>query len=184
MENKQTLLPDKYSVIPRVLIFLKSAEGKFLLLKGSPFKKIWPNLWNGLGGHVEKGETILQAVHRELKEESGLEAQSIIFAGQIQIDSGVDTGIAVFIFMAADLSGELNPSIEGELAWKSLEEALELPLVEDLYTLLPLINNWQSADGPFWACYHYDQANQLSIDLEFGKKSINNQTMVQVRVLE
>lgn len=171
MENKQTLLPDKFSVIPRVLIFPINGEGQILLLIGSPSKRIWPNRWNGLGGHVEKDETVLQAARRELKEESGLEAQTLTFAGQIQVETGVDTGIAVFVFLAEGLGGELMPSEEGQLAWKSLDEALELPLVEDLYTLLPLVSSWKSANRPFWGIYRYDEANQLIIDLEFGANS-------------
>ena len=169
--NKQTLLPEKYAVIPRVLIFPVNAEGRFLLLKGSPFKKIWPDLWNGLGGHVEKNESVLQAARRELKEESGLEAETFTFAGQIQVESEMNKGIAVFVFLAEGLSGDLKPSEEGELAWKSLDEALELPLVEDLYSLLPLLSNPEAGDAPFWGVYRYDQARQLVIDLDFGAKA-------------
>lgn len=171
MENKQKLLPDKFCVIPRVLIFPINKEGLFLLLQGSASKRIWPNMWNGLGGHVEKGESILQAARRELKEESGLEAQTLTFAGQIQIETGGNTGICVFIFLAEDLRGELMHSDEGELAWKSLDEALELPLVEDLYTLLPIVSNWKAANGPFWAIYRYDEASQMIIDIEFGSNA-------------
>jgi 8-oxo-dGTP diphosphatase len=154
-----------------VLIFPVSAEGRFLLLKGSPSKKIWPNLWNGLGGHVEKNESVLQAARRELKEESGLEARSFTFAGQIQIETETNTGISVFVFFAEGLSGELKPSDEGDLDWKSLDEALDLPLVEDLYTLLPLLSNPDARQGPFWGVYRYDQAKQLVIDLDFGAKA-------------
>lgn len=168
MENKQTLLPEKFAVIPRVLIFPINTTGQFLLLKGSPSKKIWPNLWNGLGGHVEHLETILQAARRELREESGLEAQSFTFAGQIQVETGGITGISVFVFLAEGLNGKLLPSEEGELAWKSLDEALELPLVEDLYTLLPLLSDGQKEGKMFWAAYRYDEANQLIMDFEYN----------------
>ena len=164
---KQTLLPEKYAVIPRVLIFPVNAEGQVLLIQGSPSKKIWPNLWNGLGGHVEKGESILLAARRELKEESGLEAQTFSYAGQIQVETGTNTGIAVFVFIARGLIGELKASEEGVLAWKALDEALSLPLVEDLYTLLPLLLNGEEKSAPFWGAYRYDQANQLVIDLSF-----------------
>ena len=51
----------RYHFIPRVLILLTMGD-KILLLKGAPDKRIWPNLYNGLGGHVERGETVLQDV--------------------------------------------------------------------------------------------------------------------------
>ena len=166
--NKQTLFPEKFAVISRVLIFPVNAEGQYLLLQGSPSKRIWPDLWNGLGGHVEKNESVLQAARRELQEESGLEAQSFIFVGQIQVETETNIGIAVFVFLARGLSGELKSSEEGDLAWKSLDDALELPLVEDLYTLLPLLSNPNARGFPFWGVYRYDQANQLVIDFDFG----------------
>jgi 8-oxo-dGTP diphosphatase len=169
--NNQTLLPEKYAVIPRVLIFPMRVDGRVLLLQGFPFKKIWPNLWNGLGGHVERNETVLEAARRELKEESGLEAQSFTLVGQIQVDTGTNPGVSMFVFLAEGFSGEFKPSEEGELAWKTLDEALELPLVEDLYTLLPLLSNQEAKDHPFWGAYRYDKANQLVIDLEFGSRA-------------
>ncbi|HNQ32115.1 MAG TPA: NUDIX domain-containing protein, partial [Candidatus Woesebacteria bacterium] len=68
----QGVSQDRYTVIPRVLIFPFSSDSKVLLLKGSEHKRIWAGLWNGIGGHVEAGESVLQAAKRELQEETGL----------------------------------------------------------------------------------------------------------------
>lgn len=165
---KQILDPDRYSVVPRVLIFPVDTQNRVLLLKGSPHKKIWSNLWNGLGGHVEKGESVLAAARRELLEESGLRAHTLRFAGQIQIATGKAIEIAVFVFCAEGCQGELRASAEGELAWKTLEEALALPLVEDLYTLLPILLCKSKKTLPFWGCYQYDAQQQLIMDLDFS----------------
>ena len=61
----QGVSQDRYTVIPRVLIFPFASDGKVLLLKGAPHKRIWAGLWNGIGGHVEAGESIIQAAQRE-----------------------------------------------------------------------------------------------------------------------
>ena len=161
MTSKQTLVPDKYIVVPRVLIFAFDRIGKVLLLKGAPTKKIWPNVWNGLGGHIEAGESPIEAAQREFKEESGLTAGDWKLCGEIAIDTGQRQGIAVWVFKAQMLSGELSDSVEGEPAWLTLEEALKLDLVEDLYTLLPIVAGMTEGEKPYWVKYSYDSSDQL-----------------------
>ena len=151
----------RYAVIPRVLIFPVNEAGQILLLEGAQDKKIWAGFWNGLGGHVEQGESILHAANRELHEESGLVAEKLIFCGQVLVDTGQNRGIIFFVFKAKKLSGELTASAEGKLAWCSLQSALKLNLVEDLYTLLPLVMRQRSSGRPFWGHYHYDEDGQL-----------------------
>ena len=58
----------KKKIIPRVLIFA-THEDYLLLLKGSSSKQNWPNLYNGIGGHVEQGEGIFETVKREFFED-------------------------------------------------------------------------------------------------------------------
>jgi len=70
--DAQGLNTERYAVVPRVLIFPFSADGKVLLLSGAPHKRIWAGLWNGIGGHIEAGESVLTAARRELCEETGL----------------------------------------------------------------------------------------------------------------
>ena len=57
---------DRYTLVPRVLCFVTSGD-EVLLLKGAPGKKIWPGKYNGLGGHVERGESVHAAARREIR---------------------------------------------------------------------------------------------------------------------
>jgi len=48
-------------------------EGKVLLVHRSPTKRAYPNVWDLPGGHMERGESELGALTRELHEELGVE---------------------------------------------------------------------------------------------------------------
>jgi 8-oxo-dGTP diphosphatase len=56
--SEQGLSFDRYVCIPRTLIFITRGD-KVLLLKGAANKRIWANKYNGVGGHVERGEDVL-----------------------------------------------------------------------------------------------------------------------------
>lgn len=158
---------DRYSLIPRVLIFPVDEKGRILLLKGASNKKVWANLWNGPGGHVEQGEGILEAARRELLEETGLSASQLTLCAQVVADTGSSPGIIFFVFKAKGLEGEIRASSEGELAWFTLNQALKLALVEDLYTLLPLVMRHRPNEKAYWGNYWYDGQDQLI--MRFGR---------------
>lgn len=53
-------------------VWITNSEGKILIQKRSPNKKLSPNLWAMTGGSVIKGETSLQTIYRETLEELGV----------------------------------------------------------------------------------------------------------------
>ena len=48
------------------------ADGKVLLGLRAPSKKVWPQHWDTIGGHVEDGESLEDALIREAREEVGV----------------------------------------------------------------------------------------------------------------
>ena len=61
--------------IPCVAIILENREGEvLLLLRDNKSTITFPNHWTLIGGKVEDGETPEMATHRELAEETGLQA--------------------------------------------------------------------------------------------------------------
>ena len=49
-----------------------NAEGKVLLGLRAPSKKVWPSHWDTIGGRVEAGESLDDALIREAREEVGV----------------------------------------------------------------------------------------------------------------
>jgi 8-oxo-dGTP diphosphatase len=61
--------------VPCVAIIIQNSDGEvLLLLRDDKLTIAFPNHWTLIGGKVEDGETPEMAAHRELKEETGLEA--------------------------------------------------------------------------------------------------------------
>ena len=153
----------RYQLIPRVLCFVWHGPD-VLLLKGAPDKKIWANKYNGLGGHVERGESVPAAALREIREEAGLAVCDLRLRGVVTIDTGEAVGIGLFVFSAEALDRTVKPSREGSLHWVSPAELAGLVVVEDLPELLARVQV-QGADGPcFGARYSYSVEGKLHID--------------------
>jgi 8-oxo-dGTP diphosphatase len=161
-KSDQGVTNDRYKVIPRTLIFVTRGE-QVLLLKGAAHKRLWPNLYNGIGGHIERGEDALSAARRELTEESGLQVTGLALYGTILVDAGESNGIGIYVFKGKYEGGKPISSDEGQLEWIDIHDLDRFPLVEDLRVLLPRLLNMEPGDPPFSALYDYGEKNEMRI---------------------
>ena len=150
--------------IARTLAFIQR-EDKLLLLKGAPHKRLWANLYNGIGGHVEQGEPIREAALREIVEEVGLtDIKALMLRAVVSIDTAVNPGILLFVFTAQTDSLEVTGSPEGTPEWVDWKRLPPDSMVEDLPVLLTHILGQPPDAPPLLAHYRYDADGTLIAD--------------------
>ena len=157
----QVALKDRYMLIPRTLIFIRCGES-ILMIKGAPNKRLWANKYNGVGGHIERGENIQSAAERELLEETGLTAE-ISLRGVVTVDVDEVKGIGIFVFYGEYIHGKLKSSREGNLEWVKIDDFDLFPLVEDVQLFINRIINMEAGDPPFFSHSTYDLENKLVV---------------------
>ena len=90
--------------------------------------------WPGItfpGGHVEPGESVVDSVVREIREETGLTIAAPVLCG---VSDWCDKGrrYLVFLYKTSRFTGELRASDEGEVWWERLSELPRLRLTSGM----------------------------------------------------
>lgn len=117
------------------LLFLRKENEVLLAMKKRGFGE---GRWNGVGGKVEEGESIEQAMIRETQEEIGVTPTTYEKVGDIRFDEyfkGVPTLMHVHIFTATDWEGEPEESEEMKPQWFKISD-------------IPYDDMW--SDDPYW----------------------------------
>lgn len=93
----------------------------------------YPNTWHLIGGGVDDGEPLEDAIKREIKEEAGIEVE---ITGSLGFDDdfepnkhGEMTHYVFLVFQATYMSGELKPDDDiDELRWIAKDELAKTKL--------------------------------------------------------
>lgn len=108
-------------------------DGRILAMRRAPTKDASPGIWEAVSGRMEPGESPLEAVHREIREETGLAVR--IDPRPWSAHGSQRAGIPMLIvyYVADWISGEVAMSDEHD-AW----EWLDAPTFASRTPILPL----------------------------------------------
>lgn len=114
------------------------------------------------GGHVENQESFVDAVIREVKEETGLSIENPKLCGVKGWQSRKDQiRYIVFLYQTDKFQGELIPSEEGNVFWAEVDELSGMNLAEGMEETLQLYLR-----DDIWEYYAYEEGNDWKYRLQ------------------
>ena len=111
------------------MLVWQRTEGRYLLLRRSPTKDFAPGQWESGSGRLEQGEGFIDALHRESREELGLNVRIECLLGTAHFYRGepaLENEMVGVIFgcSVADASDLTLSDEHSELRWVTVEEAV------------------------------------------------------------
>lgn len=113
--------------------------------------------WPGVtfpGGHVEKGESFVESVVREVKEETGLDIDNPQLCGSKQFQDNEDNRYVVLFYKTNRFSGQLKSSDEGEVFWIPRSELHNYNLSVDFMDMVKIFESDELSEF-----YYYKEDN-------------------------
>lgn len=121
-----------------VVAFLIERDGRLLMLRRSATKDHAPGEWEPGSGRLESGETPVEAVHREAREETGLEVEVLGVVDTFHYYRGAAREEAIGIaFHCHAIGGELRLSAEHtDAEWVPFDRVLDMNVSDPLRACL------------------------------------------------
>lgn len=115
-------------------------------------------MWIGIGGHLEKNESPVECVRREIREETGIEPAQLRLRGIITFLLPAWGNELTFLYTAETQCTHLPECSEGVLQWIPKEDVLSLPLWEGDKVFLNLL---RERETPFDCLLSYSVEGKL-----------------------
>ncbi len=129
------------------MLYIIQNERVLLILKK---RGLGSGLFNGVGGKVERGETIEEAVIRECIEEVGVKPLNLKWMGLLEFYNNNELYGYVHVYTANSYEGELRETDEAKPIWFRFDEIPYDKMWGDDIFWLPHVLNGKKIYGRFW----------------------------------
>lgn len=127
--------------VDTVSIYILKEEEILLLFRNKKEIDINKGKYIGVGGHIEEGETPLEAIVREVKEETNLDIVNPPLRALVHFyfDDFIEH---MYLYSSTSFSGEMKECNEGTLYWIKKDNIKNINMWEgDKYFLYPILDN-------------------------------------------
>lgn len=144
------------------ICYIDNGEQFLLLHRNKKLNDYHAGKYISVGGKFEPGESPEDCAIREIKEETGLNAEKLILQGFISFPNFQHDGEDwySFVYRVTEFSGELIDSDEGTLHWVDYDKVLSMPTWEGDYIYLRWVMDEKIPY--FSAKFIYDEAGKLA----------------------
>ncbi|OGI29667.1 MAG: hypothetical protein A2288_00935 [Candidatus Moranbacteria bacterium RIFOXYA12_FULL_44_15] len=94
------------------------------------------DIHNCIGGHVEKGEDVIETAVKEAQEEAGIKLLNPKVRGIINISGFAEKDIINFIISGTTEDEPIKSSLEGDLEWIKTEQLKDINIFSDIVPIL------------------------------------------------
>ncbi|PIU87056.1 hypothetical protein COS66_02955 [Candidatus Berkelbacteria bacterium CG06_land_8_20_14_3_00_43_10] len=135
-------------MINQTLVFIQKQNNLLLGLKKRGFGE---GRYNGIGGKVHDGESVVEAAKRECKEEIGVDVDALDQFGEVVFyPVKFPKGIKIYFFNAIDYRGEPTESEELKPEWFDKDKLPFDKMWDDDKQWMPLFLQGKKFTGTFW----------------------------------
>ena len=134
-----------------VICYIIKDNQVLMLYRNKKEHDINKNKWIGVGGHIENGEEPIDAIIREVKEETNLDIIRCEKRANIIFHFGEHIEF-MHVFVCLEFKGEINYDCnEGELKWINISDVYSLPIWEgDVLFLKRIFDNEPFFEMSMW----------------------------------
>ena len=109
----------------------EAADRRVLLVRSRPA----PHDWVLPKGHIERGETPEETARREVREEAGVDAEPLRYAGTLEFHTPAGKHVRAAYFLMRFV-GHVTPDEQREIVWVTIDEALACVDFDDTRALI------------------------------------------------